>query len=131
MTALVALHRGWGLPVNVLFDADKGGKDGKRRLRDFYIEDSECFTIKDLSGAIEKIEDIISDADKEKMVGTDYNDRKKTVLLRSVQERLASKLPSEFDATTLERMRSVLASLEVRAPHAFRKGAPRSRKAKP
>ncbi len=131
MTALVALHRGWGLPVNVLFDADKGGKDGKRRLRDFYIEDSECFTIKDLFGAIEKIEDIISDADKEKMVGTDYNDRKKTVLLRSVQERLASKLPSEFDATTLERMRSVLASLEVRAPHAFRKGAPRSRKAKP
>ena len=37
MGALVSLHRGWGLPVRVLFDSDSGGRDGKKKLKQYNL----------------------------------------------------------------------------------------------
>lgn len=118
MGALVSLHRGWGQAVRVLFDADKGGKDGKKNLQnEFVLFDDEIFSLKDLDPNFTKIEDMFSAEDADKLLGgSPFN---KSQLMRRVQEMLAANEKITFDRSTRTRMAGLLDALKVRAPDAF------------
>lgn len=113
MGSLVSLHRGWGLPVRVLFDSDRGGKDGKKNLKkEFSLTEEESTGLADLVNGLTSIEDLLSDSDKSKLC--DESDLKeKTVLLRRVQESLASDVPLELDETSRKRMAELLKALSI------------------
>jgi hypothetical protein len=121
MGALVSLHRGWGLPVRVLFDSDQGGKDGKRKLiQEFAFASDEIFCLSDLCSEVKSIEDIFSEGDRLKMeAGVTSN--KKSQLRRRAQEILAAKEPIQFDLKTMQRMHEIIAKLTERCPHMFKK----------
>lgn len=113
MGALVALHRGWGLPVRVLFDSDRGGKDGQKNLkRDFSLDDNESTKLADVVGGLTTIEDVLSNEAKDKLA-PDAGEHKKTALLRRVQESLASNQAPEMDQQTLTNMESLLSGLKA------------------
>jgi len=107
MGALVALHRGWGLPVRVLFDSDRGGRDGRRNLKsEFALSEAEHTELKALIPSLTEIEDIVSENDKNKLVPKS-NTHPKTLLLRLVQESLASQVMPDFDSQTRKCMKEV------------------------
>lgn len=95
MGALVSLHRGWGLPVRVLFDSDRGGKDGKKNLlSEFVLTDEESSDLHALVSSLRKMEDVFSADDQAKLTGGETTNTK-SVLLRRVQEFLAAnEIPS-------------------------------------
>lgn len=113
MGALVALHRGWGLPVRVLFDSDRGGKDGQNNLKkDFSLDDNESTKLADVVDGLTTIEDVLSSEDKDKLA-PNAGEHKKTALLRRVQESLASNQAPEMDQQTLANMKSLLSGLKA------------------
>ena len=112
MGALVSLHRGWGLPVRVLFDSDRGGKDGQKQLRrDLSLSDDEVAEISSVCVGAMRIEDILSAADQDKLVG-DSTGNRKSILLRSAQEALASGSIPKFDQATLRNMQNLVSETQ-------------------
>lgn len=113
MGALVALHRGWGLPVRVLFDSDRGGKDGRKNLKkDFSLNDSESTKLSDVVAGLRTIEDILSNEDKNNLA-PNAGEHKKSALLRRVQEFLASNYAPEVDQKSLKNMNNLLSGLSA------------------
>ena len=119
MGALVALHRGWGLPVRVLFDADQGGKDGKKKLsREFSLLEEETHTVNDINKNMNRMEDIFSESDKNKLVDG-KSGSPKTVMLRNIQEILAAGVDFEFEEETRDKMSDLVSRLKEICPNAF------------
>lgn len=119
MGALVALQRGWGLPLRVLFDSDQGGRDGRKKLsNEFALFPDEVFSLQDISPSLKQIEDLISDADKVRLL-VDGNPADKKLLLRRVQEMLAAHEPFKFDVETKRRAKALVEGLKQRCPAAF------------
>ena len=108
MGALVSLHRGWGLPVRILFDKDKGGNDGKKKLkRENSVLDDETITVGDIMDGANVIEDLFSDSDLAKLVSQDSKNPK-IELLRTIQEHLAAGTIPKIDSTTRSRMKKLI-----------------------
>lgn len=108
MGAMVALHRGWGLPVRVLFDKDRGGKDGERNLMsEFSLDNSEISDLSKLVPGRKKIEDIFDETDRLMLI-SESGQSDKVALLRKVQECLASNQIPTLNDVTLDRARSLL-----------------------
>ncbi len=104
MGALVSLHRGWGLPVRVLFDADRGGKDGRKNLmKDFSLEPNELTDLAKIMDGLHQIEDLLSKADQDSFF-TEKTSNKKTALLRRIQECLASGCAPSLSKETKKNM---------------------------
>ncbi|MEO9875228.1 MAG: AAA family ATPase [Anderseniella sp.] len=104
LSALVALHKGWGLAVHVLFDNDKGGRDGAKKLsRELALQDGSLNKLSDFSSELRSIEDIFCDSDKDTM--TNGHPTHKSVLNRRIQEILASGEKVKFSAETKKRMK--------------------------
>ena len=113
MGALVALHRGWGLPVRVLLDGDQGGEDGRRNLLDkFQLQDSEITYLSEMVSEIKTIEDIFSDEYRQKLIDEGSDDPKRA-LLRIVQECVAAGdlSPLALDKATKDRMTKLIDAL--------------------
>lgn len=109
--ALVALHRGWGLEVNVIFDADKGGQDGRKKLiRELPLNEGCIHKISELSDEFKTIEDLYCEKDKAAL--TNGNPTHKTVLNRRVQEILASGDSYKFSTQTKKNMKKLLSGIE-------------------
>lgn len=112
MGALVALHRGWGLPVRVVFDTDRGGEQGKRNLmKDLSIREDEIIDLKQLVPEMKRIEDVLTEEDQEKWVKKNTKNRK-TVLLRQVQEAVASGDLPNIGRETKSRMKRLVDGLD-------------------
>lgn len=112
MGALVSLHRGWGLPVRIVFDSDRGGKDGQKNLkRELALDDSEFKELTQISSDLRTIESLLSDEDQSRLTEGATENRKKT-LLRRVQEIVASNQAPELSATSKRRMINLIDSLE-------------------
>jgi len=104
MGALVSLHRGWGLKVRVLFDADKGGRDGRKKLRaDLALQEDESTTLADLNLNLSRIEDVFSENDRKALIGVNSRSSK-TLIMRRVQEALASNEELKLTKETVGRM---------------------------
>ena len=104
MGSLVALHRGWDLPVRVLFDSDRGGEAGRKNLQsEFEVTNEEASDLNTLVLGIKKIEDIFSNDDQAKLADTS-SPNKKPALLRRVQEFLAADEIPELDQETKKNM---------------------------
>ena len=113
MGALVSLHRGWGLPVRVLFDSDRGGREGKKNLvSEFALEEGESSDLNTLSQGLRKIEDLFSEADQVKLLGG-VTRKIKSVLLRRVQEFLAAGEIPALDRQSKANMKTLLDGIEV------------------
>ncbi|GLS32212.1 AAA domain-containing protein [Mesorhizobium albiziae] len=105
LDALIAISRGWGLPVRVMLDSDSAGvKERERYLTLLGLSDQEVFLIGDISGAKE-IEKILAPADLA-LIGSHVGSTKlpsKKQILSFFQTSLASKtkvkLTSECEAT--------------------------------
>ena len=113
MGALVALHRGWGLPVRVLLDGDQGGDDGRKNLLDrFQLQDSEITSLSKMVPGIKTIEDIFSDEYRQKLIDEGSDDPKRA-LLRIVQESVAAGdlSPLALDKATKDRMTKLIDGL--------------------
>jgi len=112
MGALVSLHRGWGLPVRILFDSDRGGKEGQKALkRELALGDAEFVELGSLNSETKKIEDIFSPEDEAALVGTVSGNRK-TVLLRTIQEHLAASSTPSLTHESVRRMRELVERLK-------------------
>ena len=112
MGALVALHRGWGLPVRILFDSDRGGKDGQKQLkRELALSQEEYVELTEMCSSARAIEDIFSDQDQSLLVGSVLAN-KKTALLRRVQELLAAGEIPALDSVTLSNLELLVKSLK-------------------
>jgi energy-coupling factor transporter ATP-binding protein EcfA2 len=110
--AMVSLHRGWALPVRVLFDSDRGGKDGKTNLvRDFSIQPNEFTELSVLVNAVTHIEGLIDEGDQERLIGQSTGN-KKLALLRVVQEHLAAGTVPKHSKETRLRMTDLLSKLD-------------------
>lgn len=111
MGSLVSLHRGWGLPVRILFDSDRGGKDGQKQLkRELALSDEEYVELVTICPSANTIEQILSTSDKEKLVKS-ASENWKTALLRRVQEFVAAGARPSLDSTSTENMRALVTSL--------------------
>ncbi len=111
MGALVALHRGWALSVRVLFDSDRGGKDGLKNLKkDFSLEECESTSLSDIMPTMSTIEDVLSDSDKAQLV-PEAIEHKKTALFRRIQESLAAGEVPTLSCESLNNMRCLVAGL--------------------
>lgn len=110
MGALVSLHRGWGLPIRILFDADRGGADGKKNLRTFALNESEVTTLAQLDPSISVIEDVFTDKNRDQLTGG-ATQKAKAALLRHAQECVASEKVPQLQEATLKRMKRVLSGL--------------------
>ncbi|WP_170324969.1 ATP-dependent nuclease [Ruegeria arenilitoris] len=114
LSALIALLRGWGLPVRVVLDSDKAGeKELKRYTDDFFLLDNEISLLGSLDSACSEIEDIFSSTDKEKMgalVGKTTASKKDILVL--VQEYLSSRKKLPLENTTIQRVRELLNRLD-------------------
>jgi predicted ATP-dependent endonuclease of OLD family len=110
--AIVSLHRGWGLPVRVVFDSDRGGKDGKTNLvRELSIQPEEMTELNILVKGATHIEDIIDEVDQVQLIG-DATGGNKLALLRAVQENLAAgRVPKHNDKTKAQ-MRQLIEGLD-------------------
>jgi hypothetical protein len=118
MGSLVALHRGWGLPVRVLFDSDQGGKDGKKRLsKEFNVTEDEAFGIGDLIEGIKTMEDLFTEGDRSKL-GWGAGGSK-TIMFRRIQEIVAAEEPWSFEAGSRTNLKKLIAALSERCPQAF------------
>lgn len=112
MSALVSLHRGWGLPVRVLFDSDRGGRDGRKSLKsEFGLTNEEYNDLKTLVPSLNKIEDLFSDKDQSSLSGGTTKEHK-SVMLRRVQEFLAADELPTFTKETQNRMTSLVNAVE-------------------
>lgn len=111
MGSLVALHRGWGLPVRILFDSDRGGKDGQKQLkRDLALSDEEYVELSAICPSAKTIEQTFSETDR-KLLAAGASENWKTALLRRVQELVAASSTPTLDSTSLENMRLLATSL--------------------
>jgi len=111
MGALVSLHRGWGLPVRILFDADRGGKDGRRNLmKEYSLEPSELTDLGQVMGGMKQIEDLLDTTDKKRLVAG-ISGNTKTILLRKIQEYLASSFAPPLSSATKRNMSTALLEL--------------------
>jgi len=111
MGALVSLHRGWGLPVRILFDSDRGGKDGQKNLkRDLALNDGDFIELSDLCAGVKDIESLLAPEDQESLVG-DATGNRKTILLRRVQEMVASGSKSVLRQKSRENLKSLAVNL--------------------
>lgn len=111
MGSLVSLHRGWGLPVRILFDSDRGGKDGQKQLkRELALSDEEYIELVTICPSANTIEQVLSASDKEKLVES-ASENWKTALLRRVQEFVAAGARPSLDSTSSENMRALVTSL--------------------
>ena len=112
MGSLVALHRGWGLPVRILFDSDRGGKDGQKQLkRDLALSVEEFVELSSLCPTAKRIEDIFSIPDQVLLIGG-AGDNRKTALLRKVQELLAAGTTPKLEAETMRNLSLLIGSLQ-------------------
>lgn len=112
MGALVALHKGWGLPVRILFDSDRGGKDGKKNLKnEFSLGTDEFSVLSDYAPELRTIEDLISDDDVSKLVPKGARQRK-TALIRRIQEAIAAGESFSVNEETFKNMRDLVAGLQ-------------------
>ena len=110
--ALVSLHRGWGLPVRVLFDSDRGGEDGKRNLMaEFALSGEEWRDLHSLVPEMTRIEDVLCEEDQRKLTGADIKGRK-GVLLRRIQECLAAEECPTLTAESRRRMTALIKGIE-------------------
>ena len=110
MGALVSLHRGWGLPVRVLFDSDTGGKDGKKKLnREFGLSEEEQIGLNELMEGLRTIEDLFQE---EEFYDLKSNKRNKSALFRRIQECLASNNLPKLSKETKNRMELLLQKLK-------------------
>ena len=113
MGALVSLHRGWGLPVRVLFDADQGGKDGRKNLmKNFALEPGELTDLAEILGGLKQIEDLLSNADQGSLVSGSSGNQK-TALLRRIQEYLAADCAPSLSSETKKNMTAALQNLRA------------------
>ena len=113
MGTLVALHRGWGLPVRVLLDSDQGGEDGRKNLQGaFQLQDSEIASLSDVVSGIKTIENLFSENCKQKLIG-EKNDDTKRALFQIVQEHVAAGdlSPLALDKATKDRMTKLIDAL--------------------
>ena len=111
MGSLVALHRGWGLPVRVLFDSDKGGREGKKNLKsEFSLASNEYAFIGDINSKLKCIEDVFSDSDQKKII-SENKGKAKIIILRRIQEYLASNEFPQVTKETIKRMENLLVKL--------------------
>jgi len=107
MGSLVSLHRGWGLPVRVLFDSDQGGADGRKKLKsEFSLSDQEICSVGQVSDEFVTIEDVLSESDLVSMVGCGGR-RKKREIRMCVQEIIASGTKAQFDSETIRNMKNL------------------------
>lgn len=113
MGSLVALHRGWGLPVRILFDSDRGGKDGQKKLkRELALSDCEYIELSSICGSTKTIEGLFSESDIDHLVSFGGINRK-TALLRRVQELLAANEHPKLDKTTMKNMEAISNALKI------------------
>lgn len=111
MGSLVALHRGWGLPVRILFDSDRGGKDGQKQLkRELALSEREYIELSTICPSARTIEQMFSESDVNLLV-MGRNGNWKTALLRRVQELVAAGDKPSLDTATIENMRLIVNSL--------------------
>ena len=114
MSALIALLRGWGLPVRIVLDSDKSGEKEKKRYKeDFFLSDNEISLLGTLEPTCNEIEDVFSARDKASLgalVGKKTAAKKDIMAL--VQEHLASEKKLSIEDATLKRMRQLLNVLE-------------------
>ena len=110
METLVSLHRGWGLPVRVLFDSDRGGKDGKKKLKQYNLSLDEVSTLASLQEDLQTIEDLITEEDQNKLI-LDSTANPKIALLRRIQESLASSNIPALSKNTKSNMKCLLSKL--------------------
>ena len=119
MGALVSLHRGWGLPVRVLFDADQGGRDGKKRLvKEFSLSETEIYGLGDVLN-VKRMEDVFNAYEKTRLGGGSTPN--KSNIMRRMQELLASEGKWDFDAETVGNMQQMICNLQAISPEAFAK----------
>ncbi len=112
--ALVALHKGWGLPVRVLFDTDKGGRDGNKHLqREYYLSDTESVELGFLSKDTKAIESVLSDGVRVELIGDQrINRTNKKKLFRIIQEIVASGKMAKLDKQSISNIKQVVEGLE-------------------
>ena len=114
LSALIALLRGWGLPVRVVLDSDKAGeKEMKRYREEFFLVDNEVSLLGTHDPTCSEIESIFSPADKAALgalVGKSTATKKD--ILGLVQEHLASQKKLPIESATLNRMRKLLTVLD-------------------
>lgn len=112
MAALVSLHRGWGLPVRVLFDSDRGGRDGRKNLKsEFGLAAEEYTDLSTLVPSLKKIEDLFSEKDQSSL-SSGASKKRKSILLRRVQEFLAADELPKLTKETQNRMTSLVNEIE-------------------
>lgn len=111
--ALVALHRGWGLPVRVLLDADRGGKDGKRNLtREFSLTADEHMLADALLEGLVSLEDLIGEACAVGKIG-DIPRLQKVPALRQIQEWLAADAIPDLPGELQDKLSRLLNNLDA------------------
>ena len=114
LSALIALLRGWGLPVRIMLDSDKAGeKEMKRYKENFLLLDNEVSLLGTHDPSCTEIENIFSPSDKKAigaLVGKETATKKDILAL--VQEHLASRKKLPIENATLKRMRQLLTLLD-------------------
>ena len=114
MGALIAILKGWGLPVRVLLDSDNAGTTAMNQyIKKFSLLPKEVSLLKTIGPHLVQIEDVFSDTDKAELrkiyVGVATE---KKVICGLAQEFLAGKKKLPIAGTTLESMRIFLDNLD-------------------
>jgi AAA15 family ATPase/GTPase len=111
LEALIAIHRGWGLPVRVLLDSDDAGKKEGERYRDlFLLSDREVFGVGDIIDGLKEIESLIGDEDLLRIGGSGRKASKKQVL-ECFQAALASTTKLKLAKETERRAKAFIKRL--------------------
>ncbi|WP_082666164.1 ATP-dependent endonuclease [Aureimonas sp. AU4] len=108
--ALIALNRGWGLPVKILLDGDDAGKREKKRYqKEFYLSDDEILTLSEINPSWKVIEDLLDEKDIMELGLQNEKDGKinKQKVLSIFQERLVSGADIPLSKETKENLRAL------------------------
>ncbi len=114
--SLIALHRGWGLPVRILLDGDVAGKREKIRYqKEFALLEAEIKTLDEIAGGLTDIESLLSADDVKRIVdlNPDKNSKTKKILFMYFQERLVSQKKEKFDKFSMANFKIVCKELNV------------------
>ena len=114
LSALIALLRGWGLPIRIVLDSDKAGEKEMRQYKEeFFLSEEEISLLGDHEANYKEIEDVFSNLDKTALgalVGKQTVSKKDILAL--VQEHLASQKKLPIEQETLNRMNQLLTVLD-------------------
>jgi AAA15 family ATPase/GTPase len=117
LESLIAIHRGWGLPVRVMLDSDEAGKKEIERYREkFALAEDEVFLIGSIVSGAKEIEGIVSDADRA-AISSFYHSKKaptKKQILTFFQAALAARKRLKLDKVTEASAKLLLDALEAR-----------------